>query len=342
MPSSSDKPIKRPFALSDLDSLKQRLQKRSQLLKTVRAFFYARKVCEVDTPLLSSSATPDLHLHSLQTHVQVPGIKDRQTYYLHTSPEFAMKRLLCEGSGDIFFLGKVFRDGDVSPRHQVEFTMLEWYRLNFSMFELIEEVAGLLKSILGDLAVERLTYQQAFQKYAGIDDIFSASAADCQACLTHFNVPEIVGVDEGDKPLWEQLVLTEVIEAQLGRKKSGVLQISVLYHFPARDASLAQISVENPDVAERFEFFIDGMELANGYQELAEAELYRQRFKASLALRQANQLPVVPLDENLLTTLKHKPLPDCSGVALGFDRLFLLQQELSNIEQGVGFALSEC
>ena len=336
------KSIKRPFALSEVDSLKQRLQKRSQLLQTVRAFFYARKVCEVDTPLLSSAATPDVHLHSLQSQVQVPGTKDAQTFYLHTSPEFPMKRLLCEGSGDIFFLGKVFRDGDLSPRHQVEFTMLEWYRLNFSMFDLIEEVAGLLKLILGDLTIEMLTYQQAFQIYAGIYDIFNASAAECQACLKRFKVPEIVGVDDEDKALWEQLVLTEVIESQLGRTPAGELRFSVLYHFPARDASLAQISVDDPEVAERFEFFIDGMELANGYQELADAELYRARFSESLAERQAYSLPTVPLDENLLETLKQKLLPDCSGVALGFDRLFMLQQGFADIEQGTGFGIVEC
>lgn len=328
-----------PFALSEFDSLRARLEKRSQLLQTVRAFFYVRNVCEVDTPLLSKAATPDVHLHSLHTQVQVPGFKNSQTYYLHTSPEYPMKRLLCHGSGDIFFLGKVFRDGDLSPRHQVEFTMLEWYRLNFSMFDLIAEVAGLLKSILGDLSVEQLTYQQAFKIYAGIDDIFSASAAQCQACLSRFKVPEIVGVDKDDKPLWEQLVLTEVIESQLGQTANGENRITVLYHFPARDAALAQLSANNPNVAERFEVFINGMELANGYQELADAETYRERFSESLALREQCDLPTVPLDENLLQTLKEKPLPDCSGVALGVDRLFLLQQGFKDIEQGIGFGL---
>lgn len=330
-------PSNQPFSLSEADLLRARLEKRSQLLQTVRAFFYARNLFEVDTPLLSKAATPDVHLHSLHTQVQVPGFKDPQTFYLHTSPEYPMKRLLCHGSGDIFFLGKVFRNGDLSPRHQVEFTMLEWYRLNFSMFDLIAEVAGLLKSVLGELSVEQLSYQQAFKTYAGIDDIFNASAAECQACLNRFNVPEIVGVDKDDKPLWEQLVLTEVIESQLGRTESGEHRITVLYHFPAREAALAQISADNPMLAERFEVFINGMELANGYQELADAQTYRQRFNESLALRQESNLPAVPLDENLLQTLQDQPLPDCSGVALGFDRLLLLQQGFRDIEQGIAF-----
>ncbi|MEA3405208.1 MAG: EF-P lysine aminoacylase EpmA [Pseudomonadota bacterium] len=327
-------PSKSPFALGESDSLKDRLQKRSQLLQTLRAFFYARNVLEVDTPLLSTAATPDVHLHSLSTDIQVPGYKEPQTFYLHTSPEYPMKRLLCHGSGDIFFLGKVFRDGDLSPRHQVEFTMLEWYRLGFSMFDLIDEVTDLLKTVLGDLKVQSLSYQQAFQTYAGIEDIFTAGSETCQACLKRFNVPEIVGVNKDDKTLWEQLVLTEVIESQLGKDC-----ITVMYHYPARDAALAQISADNDQVAERFEVFVNGMELANGYHELADADVYRERFNESLDLREEYNLPAVPLDENLLDTLKQKPLPDCSGVALGVDRLFLLQQGFSDIEQGIGFGL---
>ena len=331
----------RPFALSQIDSLKHRVQKRSQLLQTVRAFFYAQNLCEVDTPCLSIAAAPDVHLHSLSTQVQVPGKKNTQTFYLHTSPEYPMKRLLCEGSGDIFFLGKVFRDGDLSPRHQVEFTLLEWYRLNFSMFDLVDEVTSFLKLVLGDLSVEILTYQQAFKTYAGIENIFKVSADQCQACLKDFNVPEIIGVDKHDKPLWEQLVLTEVIEAQLGRTKAGKQRMTVITHFPARDAALAQLSVNNPEVAERFEVFINGMELANGYQELSDADVYRARFNQSLALRQAAHLPAVPLDENLLFSLKQNPLPHCSGVALGFDRLFLLQQGFSDIKQAMGFGIQQ-
>ncbi len=327
-------PNKIPFALSEHDSLRARIQQRSQLLQTVRAFFYARNVLEVDTPLLSSAATPDLHLHSLSSQVQVPGCSEPQTFYLHTSPEYPMKRLLCHGSGDIFYLGKVFRDQDLSPRHQIEFTMLEWYRVNFSMFDLIDEVSELLQTVLGSMEVESISYQQAFQKYAGIEDIFTASAQTCQACLKAHQVPQIVGVDADDKALWEQLVLTEVIESQLGQ---GCM--TVLYHYPARDAALAQIAKDNPQLAERFEVFVNGMELANGYHELADAQIYRQRFNDSLEQRQVYDLPAMPLDENLLQTLNDFPLPDCSGVALGVDRLLLLQQGFEDIQQGIAFGL---
>ncbi|WP_237261403.1 EF-P lysine aminoacylase EpmA [Thiomicrorhabdus immobilis] len=313
------------------------LQKRSSLLQQVRAFFYARSVIEVDTPILSQAATPDVHLHSLKTQIQVPGIKEPQSYYLHTSPEYPMKRLLCEGSGDIFYLGKVFRDADYSPRHQVEFTMLEWYRLDFTMRDLIDEVVELIQDVIKTpLNLEMLSYQQMFAKYALIENVFEASSQTYQACLTANGVPEIVGVDDEDTALWEQLVLTEVIEPRLGQDG-----IAVIYHFPAKDAALAQISEDNPLVAERFEVFMNGMELANGYQELTDAKLYRQRFNDSLLIRKQANLPLVPLDENLLELLETQGLPDCSGVALGMDRLFALQQNLQNIEQGISYGLRD-
>jgi len=310
------------------------LKKRSDLLQQIRAFFYQRNVIEVDTPLLSQAATPDVHLHSLKTQVQLPGQSEKQYYYLHTSPEYPMKRLLCEGCGDIFFLGKVFRDGDLSPRHQIEFTMLEWYRLDFSMHQLIEEVVEFINQVLkSPLPVEVMNFTQAFSKYAQLDDVLSASSKELQACLKAHQVPAIVGVGDEDVDLWQQLVLTEVIEPQLGRNK-----ISVITHFPAKDAALARICEENPATAERFEVFVEGMELANGYHELAEGELYRERFNESLEQRKDAGLPEVPLDNNLIDVLTENAFPDCSGVALGVDRLFMLQQGFESIEAAIPFS----
>lgn len=320
-----------------IDNRRQQLKQRSQFLQQLRAFFYARDVLEVDTPMLSQGATPDLHLRSLKSAVQIPGQAGTQTYYLHTSPEYPMKRLLCEGSGDIFYLGKVFRNGDLSPRHQIEFSMLEWYRLGFSLQQLIEETCALVNSVLPQpRSIQHLSYQQAFAQFAGIDDIFSANAQDCIDCLQRHNIPEIVGVEPDDKVLWEQLVLTEVIEPQLGHDL-----ITVIDAFPARDAALAQISSHNPLVAERFEVFVDAMELANGYHELADADLYRQRFRESLRQRSEAELEPVPLDENLLTTLAEKGLPDCSGVALGVDRLLMLSLGVKDIAEVVSFCTEQ-
>ncbi|WP_238843413.1 EF-P lysine aminoacylase EpmA [Thiomicrorhabdus xiamenensis] len=322
---------------SKVSERRLQLEKRSQFLQRLRAFFYQRQVLEVDTPMLSQGATPDVHLRSLSSWLQVPGERERQEYFWHTSPEYPMKRLLCEGSGDIFYLGKVFRDGDLSPRHQIEFTMLEWYRVGFSLQELIDEVMELLNQLLPELReVQQLSYRQAFAEFAGVEDIFHASAEQCRACLQRHKVPEIVGVDENDKTLWEQLILTEVIEPQLGQ---GV--ITVLKDFPARDAALALIDPQNPEVAERFEVFVDAMELANGYHELADAGLYRQRFEESLAQRAQLGLPQVPLDQKLLQTLTEKPLPDCCGVALGVDRLLMLQQGERQIEAVIPFGVRQ-
>ncbi|WP_319381778.1 EF-P lysine aminoacylase EpmA [Thiomicrorhabdus sp.] len=314
---------------------RSQLQKRSQLLQSLRAFFYERDLIEVETPMLSAGATPDLHLGSLHSYVQIPGVKEARKMYWHTSPEYPMKRLLCEGSGDIFYLGKVFRDGDLSPRHQVEFTMLEWYRTDFTLQQLINEVCELVNRILPrPRTVQQLSYRQAFADLAGIGNIFEADAQICQRCLKEHGVPEVVGVDADDKPLWEQLILTEVIEPKLGQ---GV--ISVLYDFPARDAALARLNPRDDTLAERFEVFVDAMELANGYRELTDGRLYRERFEDQLRLRADCALPMVPLDEQLLQTLNAHPLPDCSGVALGVDRLFMLQQEFERIEQGLAFGL---
>lgn len=323
------------------------LKKRSQLFQQLRAFFYARSVIEVDTPMLSIAGVPDPHLQALTTQVEVLGQRDSLRYYLHTSPEYPMKRLLCQGSGDIFYLGKVFRQDMISPRHQVEFVMLEWYRLGFSMFELMAEVALLIQQAFSagtntdkKLHVEQLSYQQVFEKYAGIEDILSATAEQCRACLARHNIAEVVGVDMEDKALWEQLVLTEVIEPKLGTV-GGELSITFVCHYPTSQAALAKISSDNPDVAERFEVFVNGMELANGYHELEEAEHYRARFDASLQERKELGYPSVPIDENLLSTLAQQPLPNCSGVALGVDRLFALQQGFDNIRQGIAFGLQE-
>ncbi|MBN2606935.1 MAG: EF-P lysine aminoacylase GenX [Thiotrichales bacterium] len=308
------------------------LKKRSDALHKLRAFFYAQNVTEVDTPILSRAAVPDVHLASLQTSVDLPNVGQQLTYYLHTSPEYPMKRLLCEGIGDIYYLGKVFRNGDLSPRHQPEFTMIEWYRLNYRLMDMVEETFAVAQQLLGEVPTEVMTYQQAFERFAGIADIHHASAKVCLSCLKQNNVPEIIGVDADDKPLWEQLVLTEVIEPQL-----GLGQLTCLTHFPARNASLARISPDNDLTAERFEIFYQGMELANGYHELQSADAYRQRFEANQALRRQNGLAEVPIDEALLDSLSSLGLPDCSGVAMGFDRLFALSQGKQDLSDVLAF-----
>jgi len=175
------------------------LKKRADAFFKIRHFFQLQKVLEVDTPILSSATAADVHLDSIQTKLNLPNLGSNLNYYLHTSPEYAMKRLLCAGSGDIYYLGKVLRQGDLSPRHQPEFTMLEWYRLDYSLQQMMTETARVIQLLLGDLKVEYLSYQQAFKTFANIENIHTASAKNCKQCLEVHNVAEVVGVDENDK-----------------------------------------------------------------------------------------------------------------------------------------------
>lgn len=310
------------------------LAERSHCLQQLRAFFYARSCLEVDVPIFNLAPVSDVHLNSLCSFAQLPGSGTPQAVYAHTSPEYKMKQLLCAGMGDIFYLGKVFRDGDVSQRHQIEFCMLEWYRLGFNLQDLMAEVGQLIQSQLGPLPIETLSYQAAFAQFAGIENIFTADAATCQACLIQHQIPEVIGVAADDKTLWEQLVLSEVVEPQLGQGK-----LTFLTHFPLAQAALARPSENSNAVCERFEVYVAGLELANGYHELQDAEMHRQRFEENLANRASLNLPAVPLDEAFLTALDFG-LPNCSGVALGVDRLLMLKLGASDIAEVVPFALT--
>jgi len=316
------------------------LQKRSQLFQQLRAFFYERGVTEVDVPIFTPYATPDAHLDSVQAPFHLPGFTQPQKLYAHTSPEYTLKRLLAEGAGDLFYLGKVFRDGDLSPRHQPEFTLLEWYRLGFELKDLIVETVELCRQVLGEaLPSETLTYQQLFQKVLGIADIHHASAETCYQTYQQHGLPEIVGVEKNDKILWEQLLLTEIIEPQLGRDAEGKRQITCVTEFPNHIASLAQPHPQKPWLVQRVEIYIDGMELANGYQELQQAEAYQTAFTKALAERQKMSKSPVLVDIALIETLQQHPLPRCSGIALGVDRLFMLQQSLTDIRSTLSFYL---
>lgn len=309
------------------------LKKRANALAKIRHFFYQQKVMEVDVPILSTATVPDPYLDSITTQLNLPNIGNQLTHYLHTSPEYTMKRLLCAGLGDIYYLGKVFRQGDLSPKHQPEFTLLEWYRLDYSLSEMMAETAKLIQLIMGDIKIESLTYQQAFQRYADIKNIHTANATECRACLKKRKLPDIVGVDKEDKNLWEQLILTEIIEPQLGNQA-----ITCLHQYPAKDAALAQISNDGV-TAKRFEIFVNQTELANGYLELQDAKAYQQRFEESLQQRKKLNKTLPKIDQNLIESLTREGLPNCSGVALGFDRLFMLAERETNIEKILPFSI---
>jgi lysyl-tRNA synthetase class 2 len=312
------------------------LRLRAELLARIRAFFAARGVLEAETPVLSAAAITDPHLASFGTLYSGPGPLYGRTLYLHTSPEFPMKRLLAAGSGCIYQIARVFRDGEAGRRHNPEFTLLEWYRVGFDHHRLMGEVAELVSELLaGKLALaepERLSYRELFQRHLGLDP-HRTSAPALAACAERQNVPIPPGMPADDPDPWLDLLLTHCIEPELGPGR-----LTFVYDYPASQAALARLRPGDPPVGERFELYVNGVELANGFHELGDAEEQRRRFERENAVRQASGLPVMAVDEHLLAALG-TGLPDCAGVALGFDRLAMLAAGKKSLAEVLAFPL---
>lgn len=312
---------------ASIDTLKQR----AAILATIRQFFAEREVLEVETPLLARYSVTDPHMDVLTADNPLGG---EPPYYLQTSPEYAMKRLLAAGSGAIYQLCKAFRRGETSSRHNPEFTMLEWYRPGFSLLDLMAEIEALLKTILGDeLAVQRISYQQLFMDHLQFDPLQADSKTVEAIARQHLDIQMHSDcVDD-----WLNLLMAEVIEPQL--KPRGAVFV---YQYPASQAALSRIE-RNQDgvpVAQRFELYVDGLELANGYAELTDAEEQRQRFMADQAVRAAQAKPHHEVDEFLLSAVS-AGLPPCSGVALGLDRLIMRAIQASHITQVLAFSVDK-
>jgi lysyl-tRNA synthetase class 2 len=292
-------------------------------------------VLEVETPVLSRAAVTDPHLESFTTQYTGPGLAWGTALYLHTSPEFPMKRLLAAGSGPIYQLGKVFRNGEAGRRHNPEFTLLEWYRPGYDHHALMDEVAALAAPLLGleGRPVEKLGYREAFLRHAGIDPL-AASLDELQACARGLGITGFD--DENERDVWLDLILTHTVEPNLGRDG-----LCFIHDYPASQAALARINPENPQVAERFELYYQGVELANGFHELADAQEQRKRFTAELETRKEQGLAVVPMDEYLLAALE-AGLSPCAGVALGVDRLVMLALGAESLAEVMAFTIDNC
>ena len=320
----------RPAA--DLETLRLR----ADLLARIRAFFAVRNVLEVETPTLSAAAFTDPHLHSFATFYSGPGSRHGQTLYLHTSPEFPMKRLLAADSGCIYQIAKVFRDGEAGRRHNPEFTLLEWYRLGFDHHRLMDEVAELVTELLsGRLSLassERLCYRELFQRYLNLDP-HRVNVAELRMCAERCDLSIPPGMPTDAIDPWLDLLLTHVIEPHLGRGR-----LTFIYDYPASQAALARLRPGDPALGERFELYLNGVELANGFHELGDAGEQRRRFEAENAARQAQGLPITPIDEYLLGALA-EGLPECAGVALGFDRLVMLAAGKASIQEVIAFPI---
>jgi len=306
------------------------LRQRADILQGIRAFFHARKVLEVETPLMCRASVTDPFIESIPALYQSHPLSAAETLYLQTSPEYAMKRLLANGSGSIFQMCKAFRQGEIGRLHNPEFTMLEWYRVGFSQMQLIDEVDALLQNILHTEPADKITYTDLFAQQFNID-VKTASLPSLQAIAAAKQIQVIDEITDCDT--WLNLLMTHCIEPTLGRARP-----CVIYNFPATQAALARINPDDPHTAARFEFYFQGMELANGFHELQNADEQRQRFKANNQKREDMQLLTMPIDELLLAALA-SGLPDCSGVALGVDRLVMLALHKPAIQDVICFPI---
>jgi lysyl-tRNA synthetase class 2 len=297
---------------------------RALMLKRARAFFEERGVLEVDCCALSPRAAIDSNIDVISASVSL-----KEMGFLHTSPEYAMKQLLAIGSGDIYYLGHVFRQGEIGRIHNPEFAMAEWYRIGISFAQMIEETCQFLSLFLGSLPVRKISYREAFSKYVGID-YTRASLPEIERAAAPFSPAP---TKEWDRASFLHFLLTHAIEPRLGRG-----ELTVLSDYPPSEAALACVVEKNGEkVAERFEIYCEGVELTNGYHELADASELRRRFNEENEERRSQNKETYLLDEAFLKAMG-KGFPDCCGVSVGFDRALMLRHKAGAINAILPFA----
>jgi len=296
------------------------IRQRAELYRIIRDYFHHQDVLEVEVPLLGRSSALDPHLESM-------SLESRgDTYYLQTSPELFMKRLLSQDSGSIFSICKSFRAGEASTRHNPEFTMLEWYRLEFSLESLIEDVAGLIKKAIPTAFFETITYADLFQDCLGINPHQCSDDELHDLVVSHTSYQ-----DKLDRPSSLDLIMSQVIEPAISKRTEGLFVVD----YPACQAAMSQIDFDHQGnrVARRFELYMLGVELANGYLELTDADEQCQRFARDAHYRIEQGLPQIPEDKEFLKALDNG-VPACSGVALGLDRLMWVRHSINHGAKG--------
>lgn len=301
---------------------KDTLVARARLLSDIRCFFADRGVLEVDVPVLGATTVTDVHLSALSVSV------GNEKYYLQTSPEFFMKRLLAGGAGAIYSLGKSFRNDQVSKRHNPEFTMLEWYREGFTDRELIDEVVALITFLKPGEAADMFSYGAIFERYVGVNPHLATVEELALIAAKELNV---VWQDD-DKSTWLDVLFSHKVEPNLQK-------LTVIYDYPACQCALARVGSDDSGlaVAKRFELFWHGIELANGYWELTDAQEQLRRFERDILTRRKRGLAEPKIDAKFMSALS-SGLPECAGVALGVDRLFMCLQEEYDIGKTIPFA----
>jgi elongation factor P--(R)-beta-lysine ligase len=301
------------------------IKKRASLLKQIREFMNIREIIEVDTPILSHFSTSDPYIQSMTTSCTA---ESNAKLYLHTSPEFSMKRLLAAGLGSIYQIAHVFRDEESGKRHSTEFTMLEWYRIGFDYYQLMDEIGELLKSIGLEIPI-KMTYAESFKRTLEIDPHTVATIHLQKLCRKQ-------GWEDAidDRHALLDFLFSEVVIKNINQDKP-----LFIYDYPECMSALATLKQSEPFVSERFELFIAGMEIANGFNELIDADEQVSRFEKELITRKNKNLVETPLDENFLAALR-AGLPECSGVAVGIDRLLMVLSKKDDINEVNTFRLS--
>ncbi len=310
------------------------LRRRATVLARIRDFFRRRGVMEVDTPVLASAAGTDPAIEPLHTVYTGPDAPAGQALYLQSSPEFFMKRLLAAGSGPIYQLSHVFRDGERGTRHNPEFMMLEWYRPGYDLAALMDEVDSLLGEVLQGLLdyrpARRIRYHDWFIEGTGLDPWSDGVEAFRAFARKHCGAPPAL---DDDLDGWLDLLVSHWLEPRLDAGEA-----LFVFDYPPSQASLARRRPGPPDVAERFELYLGGLELANGFHELADPVEQAQRFAQDNAVRERRGQAAMPVDTALIAALE-QGLPDCSGVALGVDRLLMVANGATDIAAVMPFDL---
>jgi lysyl-tRNA synthetase class 2 len=308
------------------------LRLRAALLMHARHYFADHGVLEVDTPVVVNAPVTDVHIHSARVSFEGESTAGAdRPYFLHTSPEYAMKRLLAAGSGDIFQICHVVRGLERGRQHNAEFTLIEWYRIGFSLDRLMSEVDVLVRHLLGDVAFtissERITYQEAFLRELQLDPL-TATMDELAAAAAKVGFSP-AAIPQRDELL--ELLMGAVVGPRLGQSS-----LTFVHDYPATQAALARLNPDDPRTALRFELYCKGVELANGFHELASAAEQRTRFERDNEERRRLGMPTYPIDERLLAALE-TGLPECSGVALGFDRTLMLAAGATHIDDVLPF-----
>ncbi len=307
----------------------EQLRQRAVIVARIRQFFSERQVLEVDTPAMSHATVTDVHLHTFQTEFVGPGYADGRKLYFMTSPEFHMKRLLAAGSGCIYQINKAFRNEENGRYHNPEFTMLEWYRVGFDHHKLMDEMDALLQVVLNCAQAERFTYQQAFIDVLGVCPL-EASMEELKEAAAKLGLRDIAEPEQ-DRDTLLQLLFSVGVECKIGQQVPAFV-----YDFPASQAALAKINQRDPRVADRFEVYFKGIELANGFHELDNPQEQLKRFEQDNFKRLEMGLTPQPIDHHLISALE-SGLPECAGVALGIDRLIMLAIGCDHIDQVTAF-----